>query len=81
MQKFVQSGSAELNADVTNIGIQMFKRVDEECVYINLDIFYSNLEEYNERTLFEKSNKNWNEIWFNKNNKHEEVSVEIFEKI
>lgn len=75
MDKF-QLSSAEKFASVpSNIGIDMFEKRDKDYVYIILDIYYASIEDYEKRTEYERSLSEWNDIWFNKNNKHEEVSV------
>lgn len=79
LNKFKHSAHRSFDSEVSNTGISMYKRVENEDTYIVLDIFYNNIEEYKIRTDFERSNEKWCDIWFNKNNKHIEVSVEIFE--
>lgn len=79
MQKFQLSSDEKFNSTPSNIGISMFKREVNDFIYIVLDIYYNSIEDYQKRTNFERSQDAWNEIWFNKNIKHEEVSVEIFE--
>ncbi|BBM16644.1 hypothetical protein G15_0257 [Enterococcus avium] len=80
MDKFAQSASEpEFQSEVTNDKIEMFQRIDGEDVYIVLDIYYHSREDYEERTRFERSLAKWNEIWFSPENKHEEVSVEVFD--
>ncbi|WP_217177164.1 hypothetical protein [Listeria fleischmannii] len=44
-----------------------------------LDIYYATKEAYETRTAFERSQPEWNAIWFSEDNKHEEVSVQLFE--
>ncbi len=79
MKKFQQSTDKKFSSDVTNTKIERFKRVENGYTYIVLDIYYNSIEDYKKRTAFEKSKPEWNDIWFNPNNKHEELSVEIFE--
>ncbi len=81
MEKFVLSADEKFTSNPSNIGIDMFKKEDEEHVFIVLDIYYNSIEDYEQRTKFERSLTEWNNIWFNSNNKHEEVSVEVFEVI
>ncbi len=79
MNKFKLSADEKFMSTPTNKGIDMFRKEDGENVYIILDIYYDNIQDYNLRTEYERSMNEWNEIWFNENNKHEEVSVEVFE--
>ncbi|EPH99691.1 hypothetical protein D920_01147 [Enterococcus faecalis 13-SD-W-01] len=80
MEKFAESANnPKFISDVTNQRIDRFKRVDGEDVYIVLDIYYQSREDYETRTKFERSLKEWNDIWFSPTNKHEEVSVEVFD--
>lgn len=80
MEKFAESGSnPKFQSDVTNQKIEMFQRVEDDNVYIVLDIYYDSREAYEERTSFERSLPEWNAIWFAPENKHTEVSVEVFD--
>ncbi len=79
MHKFSQSADPKFHSEVGNIKIERFKRIVGEYTYIVLDIYYNSEEDYNARTAFERSQSAWNGIWFNPKNKHEEVSVEIFD--
>lgn len=79
MEKFMQSGDKKFSTDVNNIKIEMFKQEKDDFMFIILDIYYNNLEEYNIRKEFEMSNTEWQEIWFADNIKHTEVSVELME--
>ena len=77
--KFVLSGDEKFNSDVNNTGIKMFQKIEGDKLYIVLDIYYNSLEDYYNRRDFEHSNDDWSNIWFNDNNKHKEISVEVFE--
>lgn len=79
MEKFQLSADPKFASTPSNIGIDMFKQEEAEVTYIILDIYYNNKAEYEARTKFERSLTEWNNIWFNKANKHEEVSVKVFE--
>lgn len=80
MNKFAESAkNPKFQSEVSNTKIEMFQRVDGEDVYVVLDIYYHSREDYQKRTAFERSIAEWNEIWFSPDNKHEEVSVEIFD--
>ncbi len=79
MEKFQLSASEEFNSSPSNVGIEMSKREDGNDVYVVLDIYYNSRQEYEQRDAFEKSQKKWNEIWFNECNSHTEVSVLVFD--
>lgn len=80
MEKFAESASnPKFISDVTNKKIDMFKREDGNNVYIVLDIYYDSINDYNARTEFERGLDEWNNIWFSTENKHEEISVEVFD--
>ncbi|EIA19081.1 hypothetical protein [Listeria fleischmannii] len=80
MAKFAESGSnPKFHSEVSNEKIEMFKRTEGEDVYMVLDIYYATKEAYETRTAFERSQPEWNAIWFSEDNKHEEVSVQLFE--
>ncbi len=79
MDKFRQSVDPKFKSEPGNIKIERFRRVDGDYTYIVLDIYYRSVEDYNVRTAFERSQPDWNKIWFSPDNKHREVSVEIFE--
>lgn len=79
MNKFMLSADKKFASDPSNIGIEMSRRDEGDYVFIVLDIYYNTLEDYKNRTKYERSLDEWNDIWFNENNKHEEVSVEVFD--
>ncbi len=79
MAKFGQSADPKFASDVSNVKIDRFSRREGESTYIVLDIYYHSEEDYHARTAFERSQADWNTIWFSSENKHEEVSVEVFD--
>lgn len=79
MNKFQQSSASKFHSEPSNTGISMYKREEDEFTFIILDVFYNSVEDYHIRTAFERSQDEWNEIWFSSDIKHEEVSVEIFD--
>lgn len=76
-EKFALSADPKFSSDVKNIKIEMFSRIDGDETIIVLDIYYDSLEDYETRSKFEGSLSEWNDIWFNPNNKHTEESVEV----
>lgn len=80
-EKFSKSANPKFKTEVQNKGIEMFRRDEGKDTYIVLEIYYTSEAEYQLRTKEERSFPEWNEIWFNEKNKHEEVSVQVFEVI
>jgi hypothetical protein len=78
MAKFGQSADSKFASEVTNTKIELFQREEDGITIISLEIYYNNVDEYNQRTAFERTQKEWQEIWFNPDNKHTLESVEIF---
>lgn len=79
MEKFKLSAGKQFETEIDNVKIEMFKQVKADDVYIILDIYYNNIEEYQIRKQFEENNAEWQKIWFAPDNKHIEVSVELME--
>lgn len=79
MEKFKESREEKFITTPNNEGINMYKEVQGEDTFIYLDIFYESLETFKYRKNFEDNDKRWQEIWFNKTNKHEEIAVHILE--
>lgn len=77
--KFMLSGDKKFDTPVSNTGIKMYQRIDGDNLIVALDIYYNTLQDYHTRRDFELSNDEWVDIWFNTNNKHKELSVDIFE--
>lgn len=79
MNKFQQSADPKFNSAVTNTGIHLYRKEEGNLVYFILDIFYDSFEDYETRTAFERSQDEWNEIWFNDNNHHTLQSIEVLD--
>ncbi|MCU7557735.1 hypothetical protein ROU88_07335 [Macrococcus capreoli] len=79
MAKFQASADSKFNSEVSNTGIKMYKKSDATTTTIALDIFYNSIEDYETRTQFERSQDDWNRIWFADDIKHTLQSVEVFE--
>lgn len=79
--KFKQSTDERFYTAIDHVRLEKFRRDVLDDTYIVLDIYYSSLEDFKIRKAFEEANPDWCEIWFNPLNKHEEVSVEVFEVI
>lgn len=78
-EKLALSADPKFTSSVSNVKINLFSRVEDQDTILVLDIYYNSVEEYQARTEFERSQDDWNNIWFNPNNKHTQVSVEIFD--
>lgn len=78
MSKFAQSADPKFHSTPTNIKIEMSERVENEFTFVRLDIYYQNLDEFEQRREFELSHRDWQTIWFNDDNKHELVSLDIY---
>lgn len=79
LAKFIASGAAEFNSEPSNVGIDRMMREDGDDTVVVLTIAYNSMSDYEARTDFERSQENWNNIWFNENNKHIEESVVVYE--
>lgn len=73
-----KSASSKFQSEPSNIGMNFMQREDDQFYYINLFIKYRNVEEYEERTKFERSQDEWNETWFSDDLTHELLSVTIW---
>lgn len=79
MAKFQQSAAPQFDSQPTNTKIEMFRHDIAEETVIVLDIYYHSFEDWQSRRSFEENNPEWQKIWFDKNSKHTEISVEWFE--
>lgn len=79
MAKFAQSADPKFDSTPTNVKIEMFQRVAGDDTIIVLDIYYASLADFHARHAFESQNADWQAIWFDENNKHQEISVEVFD--
>lgn len=73
-----KSVHSKFHSEPSNIGMSFMQREDEQYYYINLFIKYRSIEEYEERTRFERSQAEWNETWFSENITHELLSVSVW---
>lgn len=80
-EKFAQSRAEQFKSTPQNIGITMLRKEIEEHTFIQLEIDYNSLEDYEARTQFERQQPEWNAIWFSDAIKHELISVDIYEKL
>lgn len=78
MAKFAQSADEQFDSTPTNIKIELSRRDEGDDTYMRLDIYYQSMEDYLARKAQEESWEAWQAIWFNPNNRHEEVSVDIY---
>ncbi|MFV2029628.1 hypothetical protein [Neisseria sp. S1] len=79
MEKFARSALPQFDSQPNNLKIEMSRRDEGRDTYIRLDIYYNCIEDYQVRNRQERSWPQWQEIWFNPDNKHTEVSVEVYE--
>lgn len=80
LKRFSLSADEKFQSNPSNLGIEMSKQSDGKFIIFQLDIYYNSIKDYEDRTKFERSHKEWNDIWFDKNN-HELISTEVFEII
>lgn len=79
MDKFSRSAAPQFDSQPNNLKIEMSRRDEGGDTYILLDIYYNCIEDYQARLKQEQSWAQWQEIWFGSENKHTEVSVEVYE--
>lgn len=79
MQKLQQSADPRFDSTPSNTGISLFQRAVGDETELVLDIYYDNEADYEQRTRFERSLPEWNEIWFDPAKKHREVSVTVLD--
>lgn len=79
MQKFKASADPKFSSSPSSNDIKMYKQSNDTTTTIVLDIFYNSIEDYEARTQFERSQDDWNNIWFAEDIQHTLESVEIYE--
>lgn len=79
MHKFQVSADPKFNSTPSSTDIKMYRQTYDTTTTIELDIFYNSIADYEARTAFERSQEDWNAIWFAVDTKHTLESVEIYE--
>ncbi|TDM49184.1 hypothetical protein ETI06_06440 [Macrococcoides goetzii] len=79
MHKFQASADPKFNSTPSSTDIKMYRQTNDTTTTIVLDIFYNSIADYEARTAFERSQEDWNDIWFAVDIKHTLESVEIYE--
>lgn len=78
LKKFEISAGDEFKSDVTNTKIEMAMRSEGNIVYVSLNIYYNDINEYQIRSDFEFNHPKWQEIWFKPDDIFTLVSKEIY---
>lgn len=68
--KFAESASAQFTSPegvANNIGMEFAERIEGSQTVINLSIYYKDRADYESRTVFERAQSRWLEIWFAEN--------------
>ena len=78
MEKFKDSADSKFQSSPSNIKIEMAQQVIKEETLISLNIYYDSIEDYEERTKFERSKKEWSDIWFQSDDIFTQESINVF---
>lgn len=78
MEKFKASADKKFQSNPSNIKLEMAQQVIEEETVISLNIYYNSLEDYEARTKFERSQKEWVAIWFQPGDIFTQESINVF---
>ncbi len=79
MEKFQKSANPKFDSTPTNTRIEMAFREHGEWTDISLNIYYHSYQDYEARTAYERSQPEWNEIWFSEDDVFELVSLNVYE--
>lgn len=78
MNKFSASTHPKFKSNPSNIKIEMAQQEEQEDTIISLNIYYHSIKDYEERTKFERSQKEWIDIWFQPEDVFIQESINIF---
>lgn len=78
MEKFEASADPKFKSEPSNVKIEMAQIKEEEETIISLNIYYNSIDDYTERTKFERSQKKWLEMWFKPADIFTQESMKIF---
>ncbi|EHJ55638.1 hypothetical protein HMPREF9318_01916 [Streptococcus urinalis FB127-CNA-2] len=79
LAKFAESADPKFDSQLTNTKIEMAFLEHNDYTDISLNIYYQTIEDYQERTAFERSQADWNAIWFQENDVFELVSTKVYQ--
>lgn len=78
MDKFKFSADKKFESNPSNIQIEMGQQEIGDETLMSLNIYYNCIEDYEERTKFERSQKEWLDIWFQPGDIFTQESVQVF---
>lgn len=78
MDKFKASADKKFQSNPSNLQIEMAQQEIDDETLISLNIYYDSVEDYEERTKFERNQKEWLDIWFQPGDIFIQESVRVF---